>query len=130
MTMKRFRLPKQTLRFVVLCGVFAAWPVFAHHSHGNYDMTKYTLLKGVIKEIHWINPHSWIYLEVPAASGDPDIWALEGASVVQLERKGWKKDALKVGSTVSVRCHQLKDGSNGCLLGFITPEGGTEKIFD
>ena len=34
------------------------------------------------------------------------------------------------GSTIGVRCHQLRDGSSGCLLGFITLEGGVEKMFD
>ena len=110
--------------------VASAWPASAHHSHGNYNMTAYTNLKGVVKEVHWLNPHTWVYIEVKDAKGEANIWALEGASVIQLERRGWTKAMLKIGSTVSVRCHQLRDGSNGCLLGFITPEGGVEKIFD
>ena len=108
----------------------ASLPVRAHHSHGNYNMTAYTNLKGVIKEVHWLNPHTWVYIEVKDAKGEASVWSLEGASVIQLERRGWTKDMLKVGSTIGVRCHQLRDGSNGCLLGFITPEGGVEKIFD
>jgi hypothetical protein len=105
-------------------------PLAAHHSHGNYNMTEYTVLKGVVKEVHWINPHTWIYIEVKDAKGEPTMWALEGASVVQVERRGWKKDMIKVGSTIGVRCHQLRDGSSGCLLGFITLEGAAEKMFD
>ena|SRR5690349_23074760 len=102
----------------------------AHHSHGNYKMTEYTTLKGVVKEVHWINPHTWIYLEVKDAKGESTMWALEGASVIQVERRGWTKDMIKVGSTIGVRCHQLRDGSSGCLLGFITLDGAAEKIFD
>ena len=108
----------------------ATAPVFAHHSHGNYDMTTYTTIKGTIKEVHWMNPHTWIYLEVKGPTGDVDVWALEGASIPQLERRGWSKEMVKVGSTITVRCHQLRDNSTGCLLGFITPEGGVEKMFD
>jgi hypothetical protein len=37
---------------------------------------------------------------------------------------------LKPGDKIAVRCHQLRDGSNGCLLGFITTADGQEKIFD
>jgi hypothetical protein len=107
-----------------------ARPVLAHHSHGNYDMTTYTTIKGTIKEVHWMNPHTWIYLEVKGPTGEADVWALEGASIVQLERRGWKKEMVKVGTNISVRCHQLRDRSTGCLLGFITPEGGVEKMFD
>jgi hypothetical protein len=102
----------------------------AHHSHGNYNMTEYTTLKGVVKEVHWINPHAWIYLEVTDEKGEPTMWALEGASVIQVERRGWTKDMIKVGSTIGVRCHQLRDRSSGCLLGFITIEGAAEKMFD
>jgi hypothetical protein len=102
----------------------------AHHSHGNYKMTEYTTLKGVVKEVHWINPHTWIYLEVKDDKGESTMWALEGASVIQVERRGWTKGMIKVGSTIGVRCHQLRDDSSGCLLGFITLEGAAEIMFD
>jgi hypothetical protein len=116
---------------VLLLLVFALLaPLAAHHSHGNYNMTEYTILNGVVREVHWINPHTWIYIEVKDAKGEPTMWALEGASVVQVERRGWRKDMIKVGSTIGVRCHQLRDGSSGCLLGFITLEGAAEKMFD
>lgn len=114
---------------VLLVGLLVV-PVSSHHSHGNYDMTAYTTLKGVVKEVHWINPHTWIYLEVKDDKGEATVWALEGASVIQVERRGWKKDMLKIGSTIGVRCHQLRDGSSGCLLGFITLDGAAEKMFD
>jgi hypothetical protein len=45
-------------------------------------------------------------------------------------RGGWTPDSVQEGDTISVRCHQLRDGSNGCLLGYLTPEGGVEKEFD
>ena len=105
-------------------------PVWAHHSHGNYNMTKYTNLKGKVTEVHWINPHSWIYLEVTDDKGQTDVWALEGASVTQLVRKGWTKDSIKAGDNITVRCHQLHDGTNGCLLGYVSVAGAPEKIFD
>jgi hypothetical protein len=41
-----------------------------------------------------------------------------------------KVEEIKVGSTIGVRCHQLRDGSSGCLLGLITLEGAAEKMFD
>jgi hypothetical protein len=71
-----------------------------------------------------------VYLEVSDGKGEPTVWALEGASVVQLQRRGWSKEKLKAGDKVAVRCHQLRDGSNGCLLGFITTADGVETIFD
>ena len=73
---------------------------------------------------------TWIYIEVTDEKGESTMWALEGASVIQVERRGWTKDMIKVGSTIGVRCHQLRDNSSGCLLGFITLEGAAEKMFD
>jgi hypothetical protein len=102
----------------------------AHHSHGNYDVNNYTLLEGQVSEVQWINPHTWIYLEIQDEDGEPTIWALEGGAPGGLIRRGWSPDSVKPGDTIRVRCHQLRDGSNGCLLGFVTPPGGEEKEWD
>jgi hypothetical protein len=110
--------------------LFLSLPISAHHSHGNYQMTEYTQLKGTIKQIQWLNPHSWIYLEVAGEDGRATVWALEGASVLELQRRGWTKENIKAGDKISVRCHRLRDGSRGCLLGFVTTADGVEKLFD
>jgi hypothetical protein len=107
-----------------------ALPAWAHHSHGNYQMTEYTYLEGTVKEVHWVNPHSWLYIEVLDADGQPKLWALETTGVNGLLRIGVTDDTVRVGDTISVRCHQLRDGSRGCLLGFLTPEDGVEKEWD
>lgn len=113
-----------------LVAAMLALPVTAHHSHGNYDVNNYTHLEGRVSELLWVNPHTWIYLEVMDDSGEPTIWALEGGSPASLTRGGWQPDSVKNGDTIKVRCHQLRDGSNGCLLGFVTPPGGVEKEWD
>jgi hypothetical protein len=105
-------------------------PTAAHHSHGNYARVEYTQLEGTVRQVHWMNPHSWVYLEVLDETGKSGIWALEGASVVTLRRNGWEPDSIAVGDTLRVRCHPLKDGSRGCLLGFIATANGAEKEFD
>ena len=87
-------------------------------------------LEGTVQELHWMNPHSWIYLQVVDTNGKPSAWALEGASVTTLRRGGWAQESVRVGDTLSVRCHPLKDGSRGCLLGFIKMSDGSEKEFD
>src|SRR5262245_32198162 len=114
----------------VMIVVLLVAPLAAHHSHGNYNMTEYTTLKGVVKEVHWINPHTWIYIEAKGDNGEPAVGGREGARVSQVEGRGWRKDTIKVGSTIGVPCHQLRDGSSGCLLAFITLEGAAEKMFD
>jgi hypothetical protein len=108
----------------------AASPTWPHHSHGNYVEAEWTYLDGTVTEVHWMNPHSWIYLEVMEADGRLRVWALEGTSVAQLRVTEWTPDNVVVGDKVSVSCHPLRDGSRGCLLGVLTKENGVEVPFE
>ena len=104
--------------------------VWGHHSHANYSEGEWLHLQGTVTEIHWMNPHSWIYLDVVDSDGQSRAWAIEGASITQLRRDGWTQDSIQVGDELAMRCHPLKDGARGCLLGYITLDDGTEKEFD
>lgn len=114
----------------VVGALFFVLPASAHHSHANYDTKTFKQLEGTIKEVHWVNPHAWIYLEVRDDKGEPTIWVLEGGGPAALVRAGWKREDVKAGETIKVRCHPLRDGSSGCLLGFVTLKTGIEREFD
>jgi hypothetical protein len=101
-----------------------------HHSHANYDMTKYQEVSGTVNDILWINPHIWIFLEMADADGQLVQWAMEGATPGQLARNGVTRDTVKLGDTISARCHQMQDSSNGCLLGYLTGRDGVERLWD
>jgi hypothetical protein len=116
-----------TGRFVRLAIVFAivsAVPVRAHHSHGNYEVAKWTTMEGTVKELHLLVPHSWIYLDVKDGKGEVTTWALEATGPSGLLKVGIKREDVRPGDAIKVRCHVLRDGSNGCLLGFVTPMHG------
>ena len=115
---------------LLVCLQVLSIPAAAHHSHGNYSLLEYTHLQGEVKELLWLNPHVWIHLDVTDDNGESAMWALEGGGINALTRRGWARDDVKPGDSISVRCHQLKDGSRGCLLGYVTPPGGVEKEFD
>ena len=117
------------LGLVAICSVALALPAWAHHSHGNYVDT-FMDIEGVVKEVHLIVPHSWVYLEVRDTNGDAQMWALEATGRAGLERIGVTRDYLKPGDTVKARCHRHRDGSNGCLLGFLMAQDGTVKDWD
>jgi hypothetical protein len=117
-----------TLAIIALLAL--ALPAWAHHSHGNYNMEAFTNLQGTVKEVRWMNPHSFIYMEIADGKAEPIVWSLETASITQLSRKGINKESIKPGDKITVRCHQLRDGSNGCLLGYVTMAGGSETLFD
>ena len=107
-----------------------AVPAAAHHSHAQYDTTAYTHIEGIVAEVHWFNPHAWIYLSVTGEDGEPAIWALEATGPSGLLGNGITRDMIQVGDSVSARCHQLIDGSNGCLLGYLTGADGVERLWD
>lgn len=109
-----------------------AWglPGWAHHSHGNYDLRQYIDMEGTVTEVHWINPHTWIYMEVVDEGGIATIWTLEGGGINALTRRGWAEDSVQVGDNVSVRCHPLRAGTPVCLFGFLRTEDGYENEFD
>jgi hypothetical protein len=115
-------LSRLRLAAVVACALAA--PAAAHHSHNNYAIAEFTNLEGVVKEVHLINPHSWVYVEVKGEKGEPQLWALEATGPGGLQRNGIKKEDVQIGDNVRVRCHKLRDGSPGCLLGFLTPNHG------
>ena len=108
----------------VIGAVMLAVPVFAHHSHNNYQTSEFTQIEGTVKEIHFLNPHSWVYLEVKNPQGEAELWALEATGPRGLENRGITKETLKIGERAKVRCHRMRDNSTGCLLGFLTPMHG------
>jgi hypothetical protein len=110
----------------VMLGVVSAT---AHHSHGAYVDT-FMDVQGVVKEVHLVVPHSWVYIEVKNQKGEPEVWALEATGRTGLERVGVTATTVSVGDTVKARCHRLRDGSNGCLLGFLKAKDGTVKDWD
>ena len=112
-----------------ICAMAFVLPASAHHSHGNYVDT-FRDITGVVKEIHFVVPHSWVYIEVKDDKGQPQLWALEATGRGGLERIGVTREYIKTGDTIKARCHPLRDGSNGCLLGFLKARDGSVKDWD
>ena len=118
------------LSVAVIFAVAFTLPTWAHHSHGNYEDV-FMDITGVVTEVHYIVPHSWVYIEVADPSGgESQFWALEATGRGGLERIGVDSEYMKPGDTVTARCHRLRDGSNGCLLGFLKGPDGVVKDWD
>ena len=105
-------------------------PVWAHHTHGNYEDT-FMDIEGVVKEVHLVVPHSGVYVEVKdPKGGEPQVWAMEATGRPQLHKIGATPDYVKPRDTVKARCHYLRESSNGCLLGFLKAHDGTVRDWD
>ena len=66
----------RTFGVALVLAACMAMPVAAHHSHGNYDVSKWTVMEGVVKTIVFIAPHSIVHLDVKNAKGETTTWAL------------------------------------------------------
>ena len=88
--------------------------VSAHHSFGaEFDATKPVTPKGTVAMMEWINPHSWIHIDVKdPATGKVERWLVEGGAPNALIRRGWNKKSLAAGTPIIVEGFQAKDGTN------------------
>ncbi len=98
---------------LAMLAVLAAAPVWAHHSFAaEFDDKKPLKLRGKVTKLEFINPHSWIHIDVKGPDGTVVNWAIEGGSPNALYRLGFTRDALPIGTEIIVDGYQAKDGSN------------------
>lgn len=92
--------------------VAAALPAAAHHSFSaEFDSSKQVVLEGKVVQMEWVNPHSWLTIDVPKPDGKVERWRIEGGSPSVLLRLGWDRNSLPPGTRIKVTAFQAKDGS-------------------
>ena len=85
----------------------------AHHAFAaEFDINRPVKLQGTVTKMEWINPHSWIHLDVKKPDGTVEQWAIEGGAPNALLRRGWSKNSLLPGTVILVEGYQAKDGAN------------------
>lgn len=105
---------KQAIAVAGVCLLLASAPgsVLAHHAFSaEFDADKPLKFKGTVSKVEWINPHTWIHVDVKGPSGAAETWMVEGGTPNTLFRRGVNKDSLKVGTEILIDGYQAKDGS-------------------
>ncbi len=100
----------------VLCAAAVLYsaprPALAHHAFGaEFDANAPVLLKGKIAKVEWINPHTWIHVEISKPDGAKEVWMVEGGSPNTLLRRGANKNTFPVGTDIVVDGYQARDHS-------------------
>jgi hypothetical protein len=99
----------------------------AHHSFAQeFDAAKVVHLEGTVVMFSWVNPHSWIYMDVVKDDGAVEHWKIEGGAPSLLLRRGWNKNSVQPGVKIVVNAYQARDGALRASARDVTfPDGRT-----
>lgn len=105
---------------------FLGAPISAHHAASvAYHVDKTITVEGVVTEVKWENPHTWVYVEAKDNGGRIVKWSFEGAVPNQLYRRGVTPAVLKPGVRVTIKAHPARDASRnvGEMTEVLGPDG-------
>ena len=122
MTIRRMIFPAA---IALVCLGLGRSALLAHHSFAaEFDSTKPVTLKGTVSQMKWVNPHSWLYIDVKDANGKVTNWACEFGLPQALYRRGWRPKDLPVGLEVTITGWRAKDGTPTANANTVTlPDG-------
>ena len=87
-----------------------ALEINAHHAFGaEFDRNAPIRLQGKIVKLEWVNPHTWIHIEVSNDDGSTEVWMVEGGTPNVLLRRGLRRDCLTPGTEIIVDGYQAKN---------------------
>ena len=102
---------------LVIAGLVAATlvtvsvsPALAHHAGVEWDREQVLELNGTIKEFQFMNPHTWIQIEVENGDGAIEEWSVEWGSPNTLSRRGIRPSTFPAGAEATVRINPMKSG--------------------
>ncbi|MBN1240632.1 MAG: hypothetical protein JXB36_19165 [Gammaproteobacteria bacterium] len=111
----------------------ASAPALSHHSAAMFDDEVTLTLHGTVTRFDYVNPHSWLYVDVENEDGSVTEWGFELDAPPRLRRLGISPKYWEEGDAITVKTHPLKDGRPaGSLVGAVAAEdrtfGDTEGI--
>ena len=97
---------------VGLALLLAAVPLVAHHAFSaEFDSDRPIHFQGTVTKVEWINPHTWIHMDVQMDGGSSERWMIEGGNPHNLFRRGFDKEVIQIGMEIVVDGYGSKDGT-------------------
>ena len=107
----------------------AAVPALAHHSFAaEFDRSKAVTITGTVTKVEWANPHARFFIDAKDESGKVNNWDFELSSPNGLMRRGWTRNSLKLGDTVTVTGWAAKNAPHVGNASTVTLADG-KKVF-
>jgi Family of unknown function (DUF6152) len=112
-----------------LIPIMLAGPLLAHHSlRGTYDVDTVLTYQGVITGVEWMNPHARVFVDVKDDAGAVGQWIFEMGPPNALLLRGWTRDSVKTGDSVTIAGHPAKDGAKLGAVTTITLADGAKLV--
>lgn len=119
-------ITKASRRIALAALAAVALPAIGHHSGAMFEDSRTLELTGTVTEFEYVNPHSWLYVDVENDDGTTTLWGFELDAPPRLRRIGVSPNHWQEGDRVVVRTRPLKDGRPaGFLVGAVSDQGRT-----
>jgi hypothetical protein len=97
----------------------------AHHAFAaEFDSKKPVTVEGVVTKARFVNPHSWLYVDVKNKDGTVTNWGFEFGTPSSLRNNGLTKEDLPPGAPVKVDGFRAKNGGAFGYSTTLTLAGG------
>lgn len=110
---------------LILAALAVSGTAAAHHGFGSFDMESQVEITGVVTDLAFVNPHSWLYLDVTGSDGETVAMRCEMRSATTLRRSGWSPDMFVTGSTVTIEGSPDRNDPNACYVSTVVFDDGS-----
>jgi hypothetical protein len=111
--------------FLLLVSASLAPQVYAHHGFGSFDRSREITLEGTVTGIDFVNPHSWVYLDVTSPDGRVQAWRCEMRAATVLRRSGWSPEMFVPGERISITGAPDRNDPSSCYLSTVVFADGS-----
>ena len=113
--------------FVGATIALACSAAYSHHNFRSvFDTDLPVEVTGTVTEVRWTNPHARFFVDVEGEDGEVVTWDFELASPNSLFRRGWSRNSLQPGDTVTVTAFRARNVAHLANTSTVTLSDGQQ----